>query len=266
MKEINILGIKINDVSFTQAINIIEKFLLSKKPRQIATVNSEFIMAAQKDEEFRHILNRSDLSVPDGAGLLFTSRYILNDPIRERVTGIDLVYGICELAEKRKYPIFLLGGENGTEIKTAAALKDKFPNLIIAGTHEGFPELKKSNFNDFRQLRMTDIKPSKNDPNMEIIKKVHAGKPKILFVAYGAPKQDKFIFRYKDILNIPIMMGVGGSFDFISGKSSRAPIWIQKLWLEWLWRVFKEPWRINRIITATVKFPLEVIKNRLFGA
>lgn len=264
MKQIEILGIKIDVVTFEQALRIMNNFVLLKKPSHIITVNPEYIMKAKDDLELKAISKNSDLSVPDGAGLIFVSKYFLKNSINERVAGADLFLALCKQAEKRRYPIFLLGGQSGVAGKTADVLKKMFPNIIISGTYAGFPNFNSKKFMDFRQLRMTDIKPSKNDPNLEIVTEVRKAKPKILFVAYGAPKQEKFIARYKKILNVPVMIGVGGTFDFISGKAIRAPKWMQKLWLEWLWRLFHEPWRFDRIFTATVRFPLAVLNNLLF--
>lgn len=262
MNEVTILDVKINNVSLNQTITLINNFIVHSHPKQIVTVNPEFIMTASDDKEFKQILNNSDLSVPDGSGLLFVSRYILKKPLQERVTGVDLVWAITKLASKKKYPIYFLGGAPNVAEKTALMLKNKYSDLIIAGSYAGNPKIRDSKFNDFRELRMTDIKRGIKDPNMEIVKKIRQAKPKILFVAYGAPKQDKFIARYKKILNVPVMMGVGGTFDFISGKTHRAPRWIQKIGLEWLWRLLLEPWRWKRIYTAVIKFPWMIIKDK----
>jgi len=262
MNKIKILDVKIDNVNFQEAVKLINAFVQIGKPAQIVTVNPEFIMMSREDDEFKDILNRAELSVPDGAGLILASRF-QKQPLKERVTGIDLMLAIAKLAEKKKYPIFLLGGEHGYGSKAATALKEKHPNLIISGTYEGKPVFKKNKSKDYRSLRMTDIKPGSNDQNMEIVKKVRASRPKILFVAYGAPKQDKFIARYKHLLNVPVMMGVGGSFDYIAKKVERAPKWMQKIGLEWFWRLLKEPHRFNRIITATIRFPYAFFKNRI---
>lgn len=264
MKKIEILGIKIDNITFDQALKVINNFVVLGKPKQIVTVNPEFIVTSEHDEEFKNILNAADLSVPDGAGLIFVSKYILNNPLTERVAGVDLVLAISKHAAEKKYPIFLLGGKESVAEQTANILKGQNPGLIIAGTYAGKPKLNVSEIQDFRQIRMTDIKPKRPDTNLEIIKKIRQAKPKILFVAYGAPKQDKFIARYKKQLNVPVMIGVGGAFDFISGKTRRAPTWIQKIWLEWLWRLIMEPWRWRRIFTATIVFPWMVIKDKFF--
>ena len=264
IKKIKILDVSIDNLKFDQTVKIINNFVLVKKPRQIVTINPEFVMAAQEDTEFRNILNNADLAVADGYGLIFASRYFLKTPLYERITGVDLVLVLCELFAKRKYSIFLLGGQNGIAKKTAKILKEKFPGINICGTYEGTPKLEQKKFMDFRSIRMTDIKPGSIDPNLEIIKYIKKARPKVLFVAYGAPKQEKFIARYKQLLNVPVMMGVGGTFDFISGAVKRAPKWMRSIGLEWLWRLFAQPWRFNRISTATIRFPLAVLKSKFF--
>lgn len=263
MNEINILGVKIMNISFDESIKFINNLILRKKPSQIATVNPEFIMLSQSDHEFKDVLNNTELNVPDGQGLILASK-ITGQKLNNRVTGIDLVWALAELAEKRNYSIFLLGGRNGVAEKTKNVLLEKYPRLKIAGTFEGNPIFKKLKTEHFKTLRITDLKKGVKDKNYEIIEKIRKTKPHILFVAYGAPKQDKFISRYKKLLNVPVMIGVGGSFDFISGNISRAPKWMRNVGLEWLYRLFKEPNRFNRILTATIRFPYAVLKNRIF--
>ena len=264
MKNVDILGIKVDNIDFRQAVKTIDNFIIDKTSKQIVTINPEFIVRAQNDEEFKSILNQADLSVADGDGLLFVSKYFLGKPLTQRVTGVDLLFALCELAAQKKYPIFLLGGEHDSGKKAAKILEQKYPGLIIAGCYEGRPEIDNAQVENLRDKRITDIKIKQTDPNLKIVKKVRAAKPKILFVAYGAPKQDKFIHKYKKQLNVPVMIGVGGAYDFISGKSKRAPKFIQAIWLEWLWRLIMEPWRYKRIFTATIVFPILVIKDKLF--
>jgi len=253
-----ILNVKVNNITFQETIIKIEEFIKTKKPHQICTVNPEFIMAAQKDREFRDVLNNADLSVPDGAGLLWAAKYLSKKSlvssrqpsvIKERVAGIDLVWEMAKLAEKKGYILYLLGAGPGVAEQTAITLRTKFPDLKIAGVSEGIPQLEPGrasvlDLDKYEKKLVTDICKLKTD---------------ILLVAYGAPKQDLFIAKYKKELNVPAMMGVGGSFDYISGRIPRAPIWMQKLALEWLYRLINEPKRFNRIITATIRFPWKII-------
>ncbi len=242
MKKVKILGIKIDNVTFLGALKKIESFIQSGKPHQIATVNSEFIMAAQKDSEFKEILNRADLAVPDGTGLIFASGFLYGrkNKLKERVAGIDLVWELAKMAAENEWSIYFLGAAPGVAKKTANRLRSIHRNLKIAGTCQGQPK-----FSERKVIQ--DIKKSKAD---------------ILLVAYSAPKQDKFIHKNLKKLNAKVAMGIGGSFDFVIGAQKRAPRWMQKLGLEWLWRLIREPKRAGRIFTATVKFPWTVFWSK----
>lgn len=266
-----ILNIKVDNITYKETISKIEDFIKSKKPHQICTVNPEFIMAAQKNKAFMSILNNADLCVPDGAGLLWASRYLSKKlksyppatpersdggrgnlkPIEERVTGVDLILKIAELAEKNGYTIYLLGALPGVAEQTAITLRTKYPELKIVGVSEGIPQFTSG------RTPIIDVRKYENN----LVTQISNLKPDILLVAYGAPKQDQFIAKYKKTLGIPVMIGVGGSFDYISGRTPRAPIWIQKIWLEWLYRLITMPRRLNRIITATIRFPWKVISS-----
>lgn len=242
MKKVKILGIKINNVTFLGALKEIESFIESGKPHQVATVNSEFIMAAQKDAEFRKILNSSDLAVPDGTGLIFASGFLYGRKykLKERVTGVDLVWELAKMASENDWSIYFLGAAPGVAKKATNKLRLIYQNLKIAGASIGEPK--------FSQKQIVhEIKKSKAD---------------ILLVAYGAPKQDKFIYKNLNKLGVKVAIGVGGSFDFITGIQKRAPVWMRKIGLEWLWRLIREPKRAGRIFTATVKFPWKVFWSK----
>lgn len=237
----SILGIKIESISFSEAIKKIDGFVVSKKPSYVVTVNPEFIMAAQKDREFKNILNKADLAVPDGFGLMLAGDY-LNQPFRERITGVDLTWAICKLAEDRGYSVFFLGGKDGVAKIAAQRVKKIHPNLKIAGFYAGKPDDKNT------------------------IDRVKKAKPNILFVAFGAPKQEKFI---ANLINntgnfVPALsIGVGGTFDYIAGKTPYAPSFLRQIGLEWLYRLWTQPFRLNRIITATIRFPWAVFKAKV---
>ncbi|MBM2820841.1 MAG: WecB/TagA/CpsF family glycosyl transferase, N-acetylglucosaminyldiphosphoundecaprenol [Candidatus Berkelbacteria bacterium] len=236
----NVLGIKIESLTFSEAINKIDLLIVNKKPSQIVTVNPEFIILAHKDPEFNKILNNADLSVPDGFGLILAGKF-LNQPFKERVTGVDLTWAVCKLAEDRGYKVFFLGGKTGVALETSQRIKKLHPRLKIAGAYSGSPTDKRV---------------------YELIKK---SKPDILFVAFGAPKQEKFIAELKNNdIYVPLSVGVGGTFDYIAGIYPYAPLWMRKTGLEWLFRLFTQPFRFNRIITATIRFPWAVLRSKLF--
>lgn len=237
IERVKILGVGVNKINFNQTLRLVEEFIKSKKPHQIVTVNPEFIITALHDKEFREILNKSDLAVPDGIGVILASK-ILGKPLMERVTGSDLVPAIAKLASKKGYSIYFLGGKPGVAKKTASILKKKYPGLRIAGTESGTPY------------------------DLKIIEHIRRKKPDVLFVAFGHPKQEKWIYKYKQRLNVPVSIGVGGAFDFITGIVPRAPLFIQKAGLEWLFRLIKQPWRIKRQKVLPV-FVYLVLKERL---
>jgi N-acetylglucosaminyldiphosphoundecaprenol N-acetyl-beta-D-mannosaminyltransferase len=234
-----ILGIKINQVDFQQTLNIVGRFIKEKSPHQIITLNPEMIMTAQKDLEFKKVLNTSDLNVPDGIGVVWASK-ILGKPLKERVTGVDLVWALAKLAHENSYSIYFVGAQEGIAQKAASKLKTKYPKMKIAGTESGSPY------------------------DINLIERVRKAKPDILLVAFGYPKQEKWLKKYKHRLGASVCIGVGGAFDFISGKIKRAPLWVQKIGLEWFYRLLKEPWRIKRQLSLP-KFAWLVLRERFFS-
>jgi len=235
-----ILGVRVDSVNYEQALSLIEDFVVSGTSHQVVTVNPEFIVAAQSDHDFRRLLNASSLALPDGVGLLWAARF-LGQPLQERVTGTDSVQRVAALAARRGYSLFLLGAAPGVAVETAARLCEAYPGVTIVGTHAGSPA------------------PEEED---EIMGMIQRAKPDILFVAYGAPQQDKWIARNLERLGVPVAMGVGGAFDFISGRAKRAPRWLQRLGLEWLHRLLHQPWRWCRML-ALPRFVWLVVQERL---
>ncbi len=250
MKRVSILGIPIDPLSVEEALEQIESFVDSDQPHQITTVNPEFIIEAQQDKEFRSILQAADLSLADGSGIVWAGRY-LGDRIPERIAGSDLVVEIAKLAQDRDWKIYLLGGGPGVAELAARALEKRFPSLLIVGCEEGLPyraDLSKDQFDEKEA--------------MAAIKRINQVNPDILYVAFGAPKQELFIARYKEQLKVPVMIGVGGTFDFLAGRIKRAPKLFRSLWLEWLWRLIMEPKRWRRIFKAVIVFPYLVITKK----
>ena len=241
-----ILGVKIDEFSFSEVMEKITSFLGGDKLCQIATVNPEFIMTAQKDAVFKDILNSANLNVPDGFGLQCAAFY-KRKKIGQRLTGVDLTWEIAKLAQEKGYSIYLLGGKPGVAEMTANRLRYLYRNLKIAGAYAGAPD------------------------EEGIVDKIIASKADILLVAFGAPKQEKFIHDLKNCVSnlgfrasdLPkVAMGVGGTFDYISEIVPRAPKWMRSLGLEWLYRLIQQPPRFRRIYTAVIKFPLAVIFTR----
>jgi heptosyltransferase-2 len=239
---LRILGVPVDKITFDGLLDQIGKWIAepdaTRVPRQICTVNPEFLMTAQKDINFYNILNRCDLCAADGVGLLWAAKR-LGHPLPERVTGSDGVPLIAERAAKQGWRLFLLGAGPGVAEKTAQILTERYPGLQIAGIYEG-------------------THAAQDEDHIAEI--VAASGADILFVAYGAPAQDKWIARNLPRLNVNVAMGVGGSFDFIAGVTQRAPLWMRRAGIEWLHRLIKQPWRFRRMMRLPL-FVLTVLRR-----
>jgi N-acetylglucosaminyldiphosphoundecaprenol N-acetyl-beta-D-mannosaminyltransferase len=240
---VSILQVNVHALTNIQVLSLIEQFIASGQPHQLVTVNPEFVVAAQNDDEFRHIINNAALALADGVGLVFAARFLKTIPLPERVAGSDLVVRLAELSHRRGYRIYFLGAGPGVAQKAAENLKKIYPGLQVAGCYAGSPT------------------PEETET---IIRRISPTRPDILLVAYGAPKQDKWIAHNLERLRIPVCLGVGGSFDFLAGTAKRAPVWIQKLGLEWLHRLALQPWRWKRIWNAVPRFSWLVLRSRFF--
>ncbi|MGC9396461.1 MAG: WecB/TagA/CpsF family glycosyltransferase, partial [Anaerolineae bacterium] len=191
---------------------------------QIATVNPEFLMKARHDPNFRATLQRVALCIPDGIGVVWAAR-LRGKKLRERVAGSDLVPRLAAEATRHGWRIFYLGAAPGVAKKAADILAARYPGLNVAGCYAGSPA------------------PEEEE---DIVARVRAARADILLVAYGAPKQDLWLDRNLVHTGATVGIGVGGSFDFITGVSRRAPRWLRRLGLEWLYRLVREPWRWRR--------------------
>ena len=236
---VHILGIPIHAVTTAETLAWIEQAIQARAPQQICTANPEFLMAAQHDREFAEVLRRADLVLPDGVGLLWAARW-LGAALPERVAGSDLIYRIGERAAQNGWRLYFLGAGEGVAQKTAETLRARYPGLTIAGTFGGSPGIEEEE---------------------AIVARVKAARPDLLLVAYGAPAQDKWIARNKARLGAPVSLGVGGAFDFVAGAARRAPAWMRRAGVEWLHRLWRQPWRVKRIFTAVVLFPLAVLRH-----
>ena len=217
-------GVRADDVTWDETLARVEGFIADGRPHQIVTVNPEFVMAARRDPEFRAIINNAALAIPDGVGLLWAGR-LLGQPLRERVTGSDGVPRIAERAAVKGWRLFLLGAAPGVAEETARRLVMRYPGLKIVGTYAGSPAV---------------------EEEATIVDLVRRARPDVLFVAYGHPRQDKWIAHNLARLGVPACMGVGGAFDFITGVQSRAPAWMRRIGLEHFYRLLRQPWRWRR--------------------
>lgn len=239
---IKLFQVGIDQVDNQKTIQKIEEFIVSKKPHQIVTPDTLAVLRARKDPEYHAILKSADLVTPDGAGILWAAT-TLNYPLSERVTGIDIIHNICQLAAKKGYSLYLLGSYPGVASDAALNLTEKYPGIKIAGTHHGYFICEDSQ-------NCEDVKNSnsgKNKEEEEIIAEIKEKRPDILLAGMGVPKQEKWISKNLDKLDIPVCMGVGGSFDVLSGRIPRAPLWMQRHGMEWIYRSIKQPNRVFQV-------------------
>ena len=236
MDKVNILGVNIDKVTNTEAVDSIMRMLDENGSHSVFTPNSEIILMAYNDPDFCRLLNSADLLTADGIGVVYASR-ILRDPLAERVAGYDVACGVIERIASSGHRLYLFGGKPGVAEKAEENLLEKYPSLKIVGRHNGY-------FN-----------PEENDG---IISDINVSGADLLFVCLGAPAQEKWISKNRDKLSCRVMMGIGGSLDVFAGIVERAPDAWCRLGLEWLYRLKKEPWRFRRML-ALPKFALTVI-------
>ena len=226
MSRINFLNTEVDNLTMDEAINEIDKLVQKRVPSYVVTPNVDHIVKLEKDEEFKSVYKNADLILTDGMPLIWISK-LKGNPIKEKVSGSDLFPKVCKLASNKGYSIFLLGAAEGVADKAAENLKDKYQGLDVVGTYSPSYGFEK-----------------KSDEIEKIITIINECKPDILAVGLGAPKQEKFLYTYKDELNVPVSLAIGASIDFEAGNIKRAPRWMQNLGLEWFYRLCKEPRRM----------------------
>ncbi|WP_105616845.1 WecB/TagA/CpsF family glycosyltransferase [Vallitalea okinawensis] len=239
MDKIDVLGVGISRVDMKEATKEILSYLKGNETRMIFTPNPEFIMAAREDQTFKKILNEGDLVIPDGIGVVIGAK-MLKTPLKERVPGYDLIQHTFNQIKDKNIGIYFLGSGPGVAEEAAKKMEEKFPGLKIVGCRDGYFDENEESY---------------------IVEEINATGADILYVALGAPKQEKFIFKHRDQLNVKIAMGVGGSFDGMAGRVKRAPVIFQKLNLEWFYRLISQPTRAKRMMKLPL-FIIEVMKNK----
>ncbi len=272
-KPVEILGIKIDPLTHAEFIEKLKHLFRKRGKSQIATVNSEFIETAQVNPDFKDVINSSSLRLADGIGILIASKFnslpltdipvlrtlqaiyqmkiclisplfypkYIKSVIRERLAGADVVYDIIKLSLDNNYKIFLLGALPGVADKASLILQTDNYGLRVVGTYAGSPNIEEED---------------------KIVSLINKHKADIIFVAFGAPKQDLWIARNLKKTTAKLAVGVGGTFDFIAGNAKRAPLWIQNHGLEWLYRLVAQPSRLKRQI-ALPKFLWSVCVNKI---
>lgn len=239
---VRILGIRIDKLTNQGAYNKFLTFFDGKGTKTIFTPNTEIVMKAQEDEELKEVLENGDMIIPDGIGLIYASK-IYGLGLSERVTGVDMMEKMLDYSNKTGKSIFILGGKPGVAETAMMNIQSKYSNILSAGTMDGF-------FSEEEELKVVD--------------KINESKCDILFVALGAPKQEKWISKYQKVLTASVAIGVGGCVDVWAGNAKRAPKIFIKFGLEWFYRLLMDPRRIFRMMSIP-KFIVKVLVTRNKG-
>ncbi len=245
---VNLLDMWIDKIDLTEAVAHIDRFVRAGQPHQVMTVNVDFLRLGVENRAFHQLINAADLVVPDGMPLLWGAR-LLGDPLPARVTGIDLIVECAQLAVVNDYKIFLLGAGPGVAEAAAQVLRQRCPGVRIVGTYA--PPV------------VNAFSADEDDKTVRLIQEMQ---PDMLFVAFGAPRQDEWIRAHMQRLNVPVCMGVGGAFDMLAGRVRRAPVWMQQAGLEWAYRLVQEPGRLwKRYFVDDLPIFLRLMAQRRTG-
>lgn len=238
-ERVNILGVDVDAVTMAEAVDVVRRAMDTRAGVMVATANAEMLMRATHDEELRRILNASALVVPDGAGTVWAARH-LGHAMPERVAGYDLAQELLRCAPAEGRRVYFFGSAPGVAEKAKAKAEQLYPGIEIVGVRNGF------------------FSPA---DNAAIIAEIRAARPDLLLVALGVPKQEKWIAAHLAALDVPVAIGVGGTLDVMAGVMKRAPHWMQRAKLEWLFRGLMQPKRAGRLL-ALPKFVLKVHASR----
>jgi N-acetylglucosaminyldiphosphoundecaprenol N-acetyl-beta-D-mannosaminyltransferase len=237
LRHTRVLGVRVDCLDMAGALTEIERLIDAGGPHLVATVNPEFVMRAQRDAAFRQVLDGADLCLADGVGVVWAARRQGCD-LREPVAGVDLVEPLAALCARRGLRLFLLGAAPGVAAELASRLREEHEGLEV-NAHAGSPDA---------------------SDDIETLHRIHDHRPDVLLVAYGAPAQEMWIDRLKNRLGVSIAIGVGGAFDYLTGRVPRAPGWMRRARLEWFARLVRQPWRIRRMSVLPV-YAIKVLRS-----
>jgi len=238
-----ILGVRVDLVNENEILDQIDETIRNNQKLQIATVNNEFIVEAQKNSQFKSVLDTTNLNICDSTGLCYALRLFYGKRTA-RIPGADLFETICAHCQKNDYSVFFLGGKKSIASRAASRVNQRYKNLKIVGVVDGIAILP-------------------NQKNPALIEQINRSGANIVFVALGAPKQELWIANNLKDLNANCFLGIGGTLDYVSGDLRRAPAWVRRIGMEWFVRLIRQPSRFARIWRATVVFPLLVIKQKI---
>lgn len=238
--KIDVMGLKFDSMTMDEALSRAEALLRGEKAAYVVTPNAEIAYEALHDGQLREMLNGADLMLPDGAGVVLASK-LLRTPVKQKVAGVDFAAGLLGILERNGQSLYLLGGKPGIGELAAQKMLEAHPQLRIAGIADGY-------FQD----------------EAPVIAKINASGADALFVCLGAPKQERFMVQHRQELHVHLMAGLGGSLDAFAGTVQRAPAWMIRLNLEWLYRLIREPKRFRRMLRLP-KYLWAVMLKRIRG-
>ncbi len=247
LRTVNLLGIGVNRVRMDQLLDICEEHIDSKKNLLLGVVNVAKVVKCHKNAELRKSLMEADILLADGLPIVWLSK-LIGDPLPERIAGIDILYKLLEFASKRNYRVYFLGAKQEVVQRVVEIVRKDYPGIHVAGYRDGY-------FDESEE--------------QSVAENIAGSQADVLFVAISSPKKEIFLKRWQSHLNVPICHGVGGSFDVLAGITKRAPLWMQKCGLEWLYRLIQEPRRMWKRYLVTnsifIKLSLEAIVRAKFS-
>ena len=250
-KYATILNIRLSSTTIQGVLRFVQDAITRGHKFSIVTPNPEIVLEAQSDPRLASALTSADISLPDGVGLIFAAKFLGQQPLN-LLKGREIFLELISLANKKGWRVFLLGGEKGVSEKAAEKLKLNYKKIQVMT--EAGPVLDKNG---------EAVSSSDQICQVGLIRQINAFSPQILFVGFGCPKQEKWVTKWLSKLEIGGAMVVGGTFDFIAGRTQLPPKWMEKLGLEWLWRVFTKPGHVRRVLEAVFLFPLKVFLYRV---
>ena len=242
--QLNVLDVGFLSISMDEVLSIISDVVKTGRKESVSFINADCLNISSKDEQYRSILNSQTIVLPDGAGMNIACRMI-GERLEANLNGTDLLPELCEVSRQNDFSMFLLGAAPGVAARMKENLENSYPGLNIVGEQDGYFDHETG--------------------NQEIIDKINSVTPNILLVAFGAPRQEKWIHQHRDKINSNLLIGVGGLFDFYSGDKKRAPLWMRNVGMEWLYRLYLEPGRLwRRYIIGNPLFVYRILrwKNR----
>ena len=241
MKRFDVLGVGVNVINLESTIRIMEEWIKNNEQNYVCVTTVHLVMETQKDATLREILNSSGLTTPDGMPLVWVGKLFGHSTIG-RVYGPDIMLNFSALAARKGYTNFYYGGASSVPEKLSEELTERFPRLKVVGAYS------------------PPFRPLTPEEDQEIVDMINRANPDVLWVGLGAPKQDRWMAEHMGRVKAPVMVGVGAAFDFLSGRKKQAPVWIQRIGFEWVFRLLNEP---KRLLPRSRYYPQFVLKMML---